>query len=174
VKILQKILLFCAALAFIGIGFYIFCAGVNYIYLAHQSESWTETTGRVIITKVVCNSGSKGTRYNPEVVYGYEVSGIVYYNDHYSYGFGSAAKYGFIGGRKDVAEESLKQYEVGKSVPVFYNPENPEQSCLKPGGLDWGNGLPIFLGAFFSGGIIYIWRLKRSPNRRTYFGRRSW
>ena len=159
-------------MAMIGVGVYAFCVGVNLIYLAHRSASWTEAEGRVIAKKVICSSSKGGVTYNPQVVYGYEVDGVVYYNNNYSYGFGSAAKYGFIGGRKEAAEESLEHYRIGSVVPVFYNPENPEQSCLKPGGLNWVNGLPIGLGAFFVVGVIWLWRVNVSHGGRTNSGRR--
>ena len=38
----------------------------------------------------------------------------------------------------EVAEAAAKRYAVGRAVPVYYNPGDPEDALLEPG-IWWGN-----------------------------------
>lgn len=177
-QILGKVLI--VLLGFVLSGFCLFSIyfGVNQIYLAYQSESWIQTKGRIIDTKIICSSSSKGGRsYSPKVTYAYEVNRIQYQNDRFSFGWENEDKYGFVGGTKEIAEETLKQYQIGSEIIVFYDKEKPAESCLKTGGVSWKNSLPIVLGGFMLFGFLFIWWTRHSSNltrRRSYSRRRFW
>jgi hypothetical protein len=174
---LGKVLLALLAFALTGFCLFSIYFGVSQIYLANQSKSWSATNGRIIDAKVVCSSSKNGRSYRPKVTYAYEVNGIEYRNERFSFGAGNEDKYGFGGGTEEFAKETLKQYQLGSEIIVFYDKENPVESCLKTGGINWKNGLPVVLGVFMLFGILLIWRIRRSSNptlRRRYYRRRFW
>ena len=62
------------------------------------------------------------TAYRPEFVYEYKIGQIKYYGTRY--------RPFQRGESKEWAEEIVKQNSAGKTVTVFYNPDNPERSAL--------------------------------------------
>jgi hypothetical protein len=87
-------------------------------------ESWDELMGRTV-------------SYRIDIQYKYDVSDCNYVGNRFSY---SGNDYDL-----DTSEKMLTEYAVGTLIPVYYNPSNPVESVLKPGGKIhlW----PITLGA---------------------------
>ncbi len=120
-----------------------------------EAMSWPTTPGQVTRsflkaeTIEVSTRSSNGIRgsaledtYTALVDYTFEVNGQAFKGDRIS-----AIRSGTQSDRASV-EEKLKQYPVGKSVTVSYNPSDPEQCLLEPG--TWGGfarmlGLSLFL-----------------------------
>lgn len=134
----------------VGIG-----AFVQYFMLRRQgaaSMKWPTVSGKVTRVSVVAEErqedGDDGrnritTVYRPDVQYSYAVGGREFHS--------SAWKWGWTALYPD--EESAKapaaKYTAGANVPVFYNPEIPEQAILEPGNKD-GTAAQIVFGAMFA------------------------
>ncbi len=111
---------------------------------AEESQGWSSTIGRITksFMRREASYESSNTIYYPEVEYDYEFLGTEYTGHRISFG-GST---GNSNHRK--SEEVLARYPVGKSVPVFYDPNNAEDSVLIR---EMGTGGKVFLfvGALF-------------------------
>ncbi|MBT3313902.1 MAG: DUF3592 domain-containing protein [Anaerolineae bacterium] len=111
---------------------------------AEESQGWSSTIGQIIksFMRREVSYESNNTIYYPEVEYLYEFIGTEYTGHRIAFG-GSA---GHSNSRK--SEEVLARYPVGKSVPVFYDSNNPQDSVLirKMG---TGGKVFLFVGALF-------------------------
>lgn len=124
--------------------------GWGYYSKAQQSESWPETAGKIIESKVVeasrSRSGSSSkSMYKAWVSYDYEVNGQKYRGDQVGFMDGSSSS------QKGVAEE-VRKYPVGRAVTVYYNPADPKEACLdrSAGMVPWlmmgGGAVGILIG----------------------------
>jgi hypothetical protein len=85
---------------------------------------WPPVDGSVISSKVV---GEKA--FHPEITYSYMVNGSEYSHT-------STLKIPGFGGKRnrlELAEYLVAQYPSGRTISVFYNPDDPSQSELKTG-----------------------------------------
>ncbi len=89
--------------------------------VADRRINWPTVDGVVTSSDVV---GEHAIR--PQVKYSYSVGDSIYagVSDLEVPGFGNGAK------RYDVARKLVAEYEVGKTVPVYYNPKLPSESYL--------------------------------------------
>jgi hypothetical protein len=133
------------ALMFFGPMLLIAIIGVADAMKARDSESWPQTKGTVVASKVSKHTSrsrdSKGrsstsTTYGADVSYKYTVGGEAYTSERISYG-------DFHGSREG-AESLTKKYNVGREVTVYYNPEDAAQSVLEPG-TSAGTFLPLLI-----------------------------
>ncbi len=106
-----------------------------------RSRGWAETTGRVISSGVNEYAGKGSRSYRPIVVYAYSAGAVRYMSTRIS----SAHSQGTAD--RNAAARVAARYPVGASVPVFYDPQDPEQAVLQRGGSPW---LPILAGGAFS------------------------
>ena len=67
------------------------------------------------------------TAYRAEIVYGYDIAGVHYTGDTTAGGTRVSSNLDNRGNRAE-------KYPVGTAVDVHYNPENPAESVIKPGG----------------------------------------
>lgn len=83
--------------------------------------------------------------YVAEVLYEYSVHGERYSSDLVSFGeFGSH--------NTKNAQRIVDEYPAGKSVVVYYDPDNPDVAVLRPGGiLSVGAALVLLVGSLFFG-----------------------
>lgn len=117
---------------------------------AHVSatKSWPSTSGRITevsVETIVTHRNNDGhiqrsVRYEPVVTYEYRVGGAVY----------TGVKIQAAGKtyRKSKADEIAAGYAVGALVPVYYDPQTPDDAVLVQGG---GGALGTILG-----GIVTI------------------
>ena len=68
------------------------------------------------------------TAYRAEVIYGYDIAGVHYTGDTAASGTRVSSNL------EVVARKSAEKYPVGIEVDVHYNPDNPAESVIKPGG----------------------------------------
>jgi hypothetical protein len=137
-------------------GFFIFAfflGGIAAIFFgirnrkkATESLNWPETKGTVTESAVKKDydtdaEGFTTTTYVPEINYQYEVNNVTFTNQRIS--FGGTTSYS----SQKKAEQALSQYPLNATVPVFYNPDNPDDSVLVKG--TKGTMLLIILGAVF-------------------------
>jgi hypothetical protein len=104
---------------------------------ARAMKAWPKTDGRVTRSQVEtavqqhdrANAGRRDyevTMYVPRVVYSYQVDGNTFEGDNIGWS-GSASTPGY-------AEKTIKRFAPQTPVQVFYNPQDPTQSTLKPAG----------------------------------------
>lgn len=93
---------------------------------ALQAKRWPTVQGTVLSAEVKRGQSSKGSsKYIPMIRFSYEVDNAQYLSDQYS---STTAR-----GSSMWAKEVISQYPAYSKVTVHYNPENPEESILKPG-----------------------------------------
>jgi hypothetical protein len=109
------------------------------------ARGWAQTTGRVIQSGVRetsvrvrrrtgTSSYRQATRYEPEVIYEYQVLAGIYRGDRLQMG------YSFASSEVDAAQRQADRYPVNSEVTVYYQPDNPAESTvsLKAGWGLWG------------------------------------
>ena len=92
----------------------------------YQSQAWPWVAGTV--TSATPNlSYNKGTKmYSPEVVYKYRIAGTWYQNDVYSFPTNRTSSINEVNAQ-------LAAYPQGSKTRIFYEPSNPQTSCLVTG-----------------------------------------
>jgi hypothetical protein len=113
---------------FLGVGLWMINKGI-------QSENWDKGTATITSSEIEkTESRSKdaqgltqtSTSYSVRVTYAYTVEGNNYEGN--TVGFGTMSH-----NERTDAQEELKSYPQGKSIDVYYDPENPSDSVLKKG-----------------------------------------
>ncbi|HLJ90231.1 MAG TPA: DUF3592 domain-containing protein [Candidatus Angelobacter sp.] len=138
-------------MAFIGMG--VACVGIS-IYLKDQrAQSWPTTTGQIVYSAVFQGQDSDGnTTYTPQIQYSYQV------NDHQY--IGAVWRFGADNVSRMAANQAVATYQPGKSVTVFFNPEDPKETVLEPGMMQ--TGLPIIFVSLCVAGIVGLYAYRRS------------
>lgn len=121
----------------------------------HRAQQfWPTAEGLVTDSHVVENRS-----YHPKVIYEYEVAGQQYE------GVSSLMVPGFGGKRKrdEVARKEIAAYWPGRTVTVYYNPDNPSRSQLDTR-LPWSVYGQLGFGGtlFFLGVLLSIWPRRRN------------
>jgi hypothetical protein len=68
------------------------------------------------------------TAYRAEIIYGYDIAGVHYTGDTAAGGTRVSSNV------EAIARRSAEKYSAGMTVNIHYNPDNPAESVLKPGG----------------------------------------
>jgi hypothetical protein len=87
-----------------------------------QKKAWIVSDAIIIKSEIV---GERAIR--PQIEYVYQV-------DHLNYTGETDLDVPMFGGKRkkyDVARESIKNFQVGDTISIFYNPVNPEQSFYR-------------------------------------------
>ena len=134
-RTLTYLRLACSAAA---IGFIVF--GLFTMRETSRSRGWARIDGRVVTSNVTEFTGKSRTTWRPMVVYSYSVGSGRFMSTRIA--FHSMAS----GNRNDAAKIAAR-YPAGSRVPVFYDPQDPEQAVLQPGGNPW---VFIVVGGVFS------------------------
>lgn len=115
-----------AALFFIALGGYLLVGSFKRLKSAMASESWPSATGRLLNIRLWGKRLIDGTMQDAEklgVAYEYEIRGITYKGcdiSFYTLMYPETLQY-------------AKKFQEMENVPVYYNPENPEESVLITG-----------------------------------------
>ena len=130
-------------LIFLAMGANFAVSGVRGLVRGKASMEWPNAQGKVVASSIVGRTFKDRTRYHAEILYEFFVEGTTVSGDRIAYNddFGS--------GSSSDARRKFNRYPNGKSVAVYYMPENPEESVLEPGlkAQSWflpGIGLLIF------------------------------
>lgn len=96
---------------------------------SEESQAWSATSGRITEAYVRESQsrdedGFTTTTYYPEVRYLYQVMGTEYSGKRVAFG-------GDVGGNRNKATERIAQYPVGKTVSVYYDPNDYEEAVLE-------------------------------------------
>ncbi len=117
---------FVIGLVFAAVGLFSCWVGISAYLKDQQARHWPATTGRILYSSVVESSDSDdNTTYTPVIQYSYRV------NDQQH--FGSVWRFGTSTTGRPEAYETIASYRVGSTVPVFFNPDHPEEAVLEPG-----------------------------------------
>jgi hypothetical protein len=119
-------------------------------------KAWPQIAGRITKSEVAttvqehqhANSGRVDdvTMYVPRVVYTYQVGGNSFEGDNIGWS-GSASSPSY-------AEKTIKRFALQTPVQVFYNPQDPTQSTLKPAGAVFA--IVLWLLAMLIAGAAYV------------------
>jgi hypothetical protein len=116
------------SMIFLGVGLWMINKGM-------QSENWDKGTATITSSEIEkTESRSKdvqgftrtSTSFSVRVTYAYTVEGSNYEGN--TVGFGTMSH-----NERSDAQEELKFYPKGKTIEVYYDPENPSDSVLKKG-----------------------------------------
>jgi hypothetical protein len=102
------------------------------LYRQYESRNYPSVTGTITRSEVVSHHSSKdGTSYNAVIEYQFEAGGRKL--------VGNKIRLGTTASSHANAVAAVNARPVGSTVPVFYNPTNPQESLLSPGieGLDF-------------------------------------
>ncbi len=123
------------------------------------STNWPTVDGRVISSTVRTKQGTSGdrARFYPVVVYEYAIEGEPFRSDRVSFDTQTMDHAS--------AANIARQYEAGREITVFYNPDTPAESVLDPGasGNSW---LGIAVGVVFvvvAGAMLIVRLLPQAP-----------
>src|SRR5438045_3343925 len=145
----------------------VFVAGVVTLALFYQrveSKHWPSVTGVVTTSalKLDFHKPPHAPYYRPFVSYSYNVGGIPRGNTRITFALDGTPRF-----RKEEGFAWLNQkYPVGKQVPVFYDPADPDRAVLEPG----ADGLLFLALCLISQGILMcvgLWLLHQREKRRS-------
>ena len=140
--------------------------GINGIVKAKASADWPSSPGQIVSSSVEGRSstgdvGRSRTTYHADIVYEFLVGGMTFNGTRVAYGdYGSSSS--------SHSTRIVDRYPKGKSVTVYYMPENPEECLLEPGVHAQAWILPgLGLICFAAGGVmVYCCRLRKTGNNR--------
>ena len=128
---------------------------------AYQSLSWPKVPGMVAASAIEWERSSHGPRSTARIQFRYEVGGSEFENKKVSFGLFRGLM------TPNYAQKRAARFPPGAAVMVAYCPDDPERSCLEPGGFGWEDG---FMFAVSIGGIVlglqqlwlaYRWLMRR-------------
>lgn len=116
-------------LIFNGIGFLLLRKAVNARRMGKLAQSWSSTTATVLESSIEEEPGRNAmgninAAFRVLVQYEYLVDGKTLQGNRVSFG---SPTFDYV-----TASNVIEQFTAGKQVPVWYNPENPEESVLAP------------------------------------------
>jgi hypothetical protein len=116
--------------------------GWNILQDARASSSWPTAEGLVTNSEVSHSSDAEGgDTYSPEVTYTYTVRDSLYENNTIKFGENAYDS-------RRTADRIAASYPSGKTVTVYYDPENPDRSVLEPG-VSAGSYIVLGIGVLF-------------------------
>ena len=118
------------------------------------SLDWPSTDGKVVRSQVVNKGGERGggLTFLPDIEYQYQVKARRYKGKNVFLSYDVAT------GDRSRAEQRCAQYPVGREISVYYNPDNPADSCLERQA-DAPGYIHIIAGAFMFFGACMIFGL---------------
>ena len=116
---------------FVVAGAIIAFIGINGLVKAKASVDWPSSPGRIVSSSVESHrstgdSGPRRTTYHAEISYEFSIEGITFNGNRVAYG-------DYDSNSPSHATRIANRYPKGKSVTVYYMPENPEECLLEPG-----------------------------------------
>lgn len=112
-------------------GMFLLLYGINQIYGGYKSTKWPTADGRVIESRIGKHIPSATDKvrtptFYPVVRYEYTARGIRYTCDRIRFSGGT-------GDKRSKAKKYVDKYPVGKTVVVYYYPDDPKMAVLEPG-----------------------------------------
>ena len=141
------------SLVFVAIGAGLLAYAMKVSAKARQSLSWPSIEGEIAHSALLFRSSANASTdntpmYKADVSYRYKVKGVDYSSSRISLMDMSST-----GGR---AQGIVERYPSGSMVPVYYNPSDPSDAVLEPGGAA-GIGVLKLIGAIFAlAGFVFL------------------
>ena len=129
--------------------------GINGLVKAKASVDWPSSPGQIVSSSVESHhstgdSGESSTTYHAEILYEFSVEETTFNGNRVAYGdYGSNSP--------SHARRIANRYPKGKSVTVYYMPENPEECLLEPGLKAQAWVLPSLGLIFFAAGSLTVY-----------------
>ncbi|BBO76634.1 hypothetical protein DSCW_40510 [Desulfosarcina widdelii] len=147
------------AVLFLAVGIVIAGFSYNGYRTSLASKSWPNVTGSIVQSEIEKQTSTSGegadkkttVKEYPKIAYQYHIDGHQYKSAKISY-------LSSIGSARQV----VSRYPQGKTIPVYYNPDKPEQAVLVPGNPKF-NYVPYFFAGFFiffGAVLLSHWRKK--------------
>lgn len=148
--------------------------GVYFLFVGNETQQWPSASGRLMNVALVTHIDSdpvvtRSTKrleieYFIRLDYSYEVNGQSYFSSRYSYGNGNVAS-DYFPSEEVARTEAQKTYGSVKDLTVFYDPEDPSESVLKPG-WNLGTFVPVLMALFFAAcGWFVRWALLKAQKK---------
>jgi hypothetical protein len=122
---------------------------------SRESGSWPSVQGAITssgMSKRTTRDSNhrKRTTYYPKVGFQYQVDGRNYISSRIAFGTGDT------GGSEKWARKIVDKYPAGKTVTVYYNPQDPQYGVLESG-ITWRSIIFLLAGiVFFAGGVLCV------------------
>ena len=126
-----------------------------------QTRAWgfSETTGRILSSKVHTNVDSDGDTYKPLIRYQYEVAGRAYESEQ--------IRFHLVASGDSYAADMVALHPVGSTTPVFFHPDDPSAAVLIRGIEGSDLFMAMFLTPFnvimLAGWALALMSLRRTP-----------
>ncbi len=129
------------------------------LYESGFGYTWPQVTGKVISSEVrwkhMETTKTKYVAYWPEVQYEYRVGTVRY--------TGSRIRFTQQGMEEAESKRVVAQYPIGKAVPVYYNPNDPEAAVMEKG-IYWPNLIVLAFALIFLPSYLTARVLSRLPS----------
>jgi hypothetical protein len=136
-------------------GFVFFMWVLPPMQYANASKEWPSVPGEITRSEIETYRRDGKTQYLPDIAYKYSIDGKNYTSSKVTVGDPPYSS------NTSPAKRVQSEYPEGKSVEVYYDPEVPSSSALKPGLQKNDIMLAIITGAFpFFGILIFASGLK--------------
>lgn len=154
--VVQKMLYFVVPPGFIIAGAIMLWYGWREARWAKESPSWPTSTGRIEHSRADSRSDADGRIYHfADVRYSYSAGSEPMTGERVAFGMA-------LSQRHYHACATAKKYPVGRTVTVYYNPNDPRISCLEPGDAGSLWYLPLFgLWMMIGGCVAAVWAWSR-------------
>ena len=127
----------------------------------YRSQFWPTVPGLMLVSKYQKVVPSTKRRYEIEVQFQYKIGDKEYHSNQLQIG-------GYVTRDRTKAKSIVEKFAVGKTVPVYYNPENPKTAYILVG-LDttgkiifvWFTFLTVLSWFLFLRSLLKDWRIKR-------------
>lgn len=116
---IQKKILLILSLSFLSLGGLFLIRSIESLMIARASIDWLETPGLIVSSHLASVSVHK---YQIRVTYTYNINGIEYSGDRYSF-------YERLM-RKKEADKEIKKYTIGSRVKIYYDSSKPSTSVV--------------------------------------------
>lgn len=105
--------------------------GARNLWFKGESRKWPSVRGKVLVARIVPgyeldDDNRRQDYFEVEVQYEYRVKGKAYVGARHSFGSERFYKY-------DDAIDALHGIAVGREVPIYYDPSQPERAVLRKG-----------------------------------------
>jgi hypothetical protein len=126
---------------FILMGLVLLGAGAWNLVRSVRCESWPTVAGVILSSQMERQRGHKGgATYSASIDYDYVVAGT-----HYD---GTRVAFGSMSASAAYAQAILHRFPVGKKMPVYYSPGDPQDAVLEPG-IHGGTWICFGVGTLF-------------------------
>jgi hypothetical protein len=123
-------LLDVARLVFSAMAIGLILVGLFTMRETSRSRGWLKTGATIVSSRVTEYAGKSGRTYRPMVIYAYSVGPARFMSSRIAFRQSASSS-------RAAAEGIAARYRAGTRVEIRYDPQDPEQAVLAPGGNFW-------------------------------------